>query len=89
MATDFEFKLGTGWARFGQLSRAEDALRRGLVLAESHRLNAWYFKVEQALANLAQIPREASPMRQPSELSQAPVIREMEESLREYALSAE
>jgi tetratricopeptide (TPR) repeat protein len=89
MATDFQFKLGMGLARFGQLGRANDALRRALALAESHRLNAWYFKIEQALAKLAEIPREVSPNHQPSELSQTPVVREMEVSLREYALSTE
>ena len=89
MATDYEFKLGMGWARFDQLGRAREALRRGLALAETHRLNAWYFKIEQALGKLAEIPREKSPVLQPSELSEAPIVREMEVSLREYTLSTE
>jgi tetratricopeptide (TPR) repeat protein len=89
MATDYEFKLGMGLARFGQLGRASDALRRGLALAETHGLNAWYFKIEQALGKLAEISREESPVRGPSELSDALVVREMEMSLREYALSTD
>jgi tetratricopeptide (TPR) repeat protein len=87
MATDYEFKLGTGLARFGQLGRAAEALKRGLALSETHKLNAWYFKVEQALAKLSDAPSDVTPARQPSELSEAPVIREMEVSLREYARS--
>ena len=30
-------------------ARAREALQPALALAESHRLNAWYFKIEQAL----------------------------------------
>jgi hypothetical protein len=89
MATDYEFKLGMGWARFDQLGRAREALTRGLALAETHGLNAWYFKIEQTLGKLAEISREKSPVLQPSELSEAPIVREMEVSLREYTLSTE
>jgi tetratricopeptide (TPR) repeat protein len=84
MATDYQFKLGVGLARFGQRSRAADAYRAGLILAETHRLNTWYFKIEQALRALAEHPEQGHDQRV-SEFSEAPAVREMEMGLREYA----
>jgi tetratricopeptide (TPR) repeat protein len=85
MTVDYFYKIGVGLARFGQVGRARDALTTGLQLAEHHRLNAWYFKVEQALQDLgaSDSPYTASPT--VSELSESPAIREMELGLREYA----
>ncbi|HZA97512.1 MAG TPA: hypothetical protein VE399_01955 [Gemmatimonadales bacterium] len=85
MSVDYHYKLGSGLARFGQHSRAHAALTEALALAESHHLNAWYFKVENALADLA-VQRDEHQIPEPSELSGAPVVREMEIGLREYAL---
>jgi hypothetical protein len=59
-----------------------------MELAERHQLNAWYFRIEQALNELAERPQQPEPTLQ-SELSEAPAIREMEVGLREYALSPE
>jgi len=87
-ATDYQYKLGTGFTRFGQLARARAALVAGLELAERHQLNAWYFRIEHALSGLTERPQQPVPALA-SELSEAPVIREMELGLREYALSPE
>jgi tetratricopeptide (TPR) repeat protein len=86
MTVDYHYKLGMGFARFGQQGRARAALTEALASAERHRLNAWYFKVEQAIASLAK-QAEETPVREPSELSEAPMVREMELGLREYALA--
>jgi tetratricopeptide (TPR) repeat protein len=83
MRVDYHYKIGMGLARFGQLSRARASLSEALAAAEQHRLNAWYFKVEQALTDLAE--RRNEEQNQKSELSAAPVVREMEVGLREYA----
>jgi hypothetical protein len=80
MLVDYQYKLGVGLARFGQTGRARTLLTAALELAERHKLNAWYFNVEEALRELN--PREVS------DLSEAPVVREMEVGLREYAESA-
>jgi tetratricopeptide (TPR) repeat protein len=87
-ATDYQYKLGTGFMRFGQLTRARAAFIGGLELAERHQLNAWYFRIEQALKQLTERPEQPVPTLA-SELSEAPAIREMEVGLREYALSPE
>jgi tetratricopeptide (TPR) repeat protein len=85
MLVDFHYKVGFGFARFDQVVRARAALTEGLHLSERHRLNAWYFKVEQALEELARSSGRQPAPRQFSELSQAPAVREMEMGLREYA----
>jgi tetratricopeptide (TPR) repeat protein len=88
IATDYQYKLGTGFMRFGQMNRARSALLAGLAHAERHQLNTWYFKLEQALKELT--PSAEPPMAVvESELSEAPAILEMEMGLREYALSSE
>ena len=85
MAVDYRYKLGIGLQRFGQPARAREALAEGLALAESHQLNAWYFKIERALAELGQ-NTERVPVEAPaSQLSEAPSVRRMEMELREYA----
>jgi tetratricopeptide (TPR) repeat protein len=88
IATDYQYKLGTGFMRFDQMTRARSAFLAGLELASSHQLNTWYFRIEQALKQLAE--RRQEPVAAvASELSEAPAILEMEERLREYALSPE
>jgi tetratricopeptide (TPR) repeat protein len=88
IATDYQYKLGTGFMRFDQMTRARSALLAALQLAESHQLNTWYFRIEQALKQLAE-RRQEPVVALASELSQAPAILEMEMGLREYALSPE
>jgi tetratricopeptide (TPR) repeat protein len=87
MSVDYHYKLGTGLKRFGQVARARDALKAGLALAESHRLNAWYFKIEQALGDLTERAEHQAITQPASNLSEAPAISQMEMGLREYASS--
>jgi hypothetical protein len=87
MNVDYHYKLGVGLARFGQATRARSSFNSALKLAEHHQLNAWYFKVEQAMALDESQGAESHP-RQASELSTAPVVREMEVGLRKYAAMA-
>jgi tetratricopeptide (TPR) repeat protein len=84
MATDYQYKLGTGLARFGQVARARDALRTGLTLAETHGLNAWYFRIEQALEQLLE-RREDEPRHQEVTEVTRPAIDDIMAGLREYA----
>jgi tetratricopeptide (TPR) repeat protein len=88
MSVDYQYKVGVGLARFGQIPRARSALTSALESAERHKLNAWYFRIEKALNELAQRKDDQSNPRLPSELSQAPVVQEMEVGLREYAATA-
>lgn len=88
MSVDYHYKLGTGLSRFGQRARAEDALTEALTVAETNRLNAWYFKVEQALEELRKHPEHQLVDQFASELSEAPAVRQMEVELREYAAAS-
>ena len=53
MLADFYFKAGVGLARFGQFVRARDLLLAGQAHSENHRLNSWFFRFEQTIANLS------------------------------------
>jgi tetratricopeptide (TPR) repeat protein len=88
MSVDYYYKLGVGLGRFEQAGRGRDALTAGLTLAESHGLNAWYFKIEEALAELTKRPEPKPVDERVTSLSDAPVVRQMEVELREYAASA-
>jgi tetratricopeptide (TPR) repeat protein len=83
LATDYQYKLGIGFARFGQSARAQDALTVGLELAEHHRLNAWYFKIQTALAELAEQRERPPAASESSALSEAPEVIEMGLGLQE------
>jgi hypothetical protein len=74
--------------RFGQPSRARAAFSAGLELAERHQLNAWYFRIEEALKQIMDGVQQQAPT-PVADLSEAPAIREMEMGLREFALSPE
>jgi tetratricopeptide (TPR) repeat protein len=89
MATDYQFKLGTGLARFGQLPRAREALQTGLKLAEANGLNAWYFKIEQAVKELPLRQAQGVENEIDLGLSQAPEIDQVMSGLRDYAAVAE
>jgi tetratricopeptide (TPR) repeat protein len=88
-ATDYQFKLGTGLARFGQSVRAREALERARALAEAHRLNVWYFKIEKALEQLSQIQNNEPHCQEVDEPSHPPVVDEVLLGLREYAAAVE
>jgi tetratricopeptide (TPR) repeat protein len=85
MSVDYRYKLAVGLQRFGQPSRAREALAEGLALAEANHLNTWYFKLEQAIAELGEHRGHQPSVQSPSELSEAPEVRRMEVELREYA----
>jgi tetratricopeptide (TPR) repeat protein len=88
-ATDYQFKLGTGFARFGQTGRAREALQQALALAEEHRLNTWYFKIEKTLEQLSALRTSEPVHHEASESSQPPVVEEVMLGLRQYAAGAE
>ena len=52
MKTDFLYKTGLGLSRFGQVARARELWADGMRLAEAHRLNEWYFRLERMCTNL-------------------------------------
>ncbi|MBA3759958.1 MAG: hypothetical protein H0X07_05445 [Gemmatimonadales bacterium] len=88
MSVDYHYKLGVALGRFEQSARAREALTAGLALAESHGLNAWYFKIEQALGELTKRPEPTRVDQRAPSLSEVPAVRQMEVELREYAASA-
>lgn len=88
MLADFHYKAGVGLARFGQLGRARQLLKAGQELAETHRLNAWYFRFERVLAGLTgcDLPT-LEPPATPG-LGDLPEVQEVAVGLREYAAAA-
>ena len=88
-ATDYHFKLGTGFARFGQTGRAREALEQALALAEEHRLNTWYFNIEKALEQLSDVQPSEPLGKEACGWSPPPVVEEVMLGLREYAAAAE
>ena len=84
MLADFQFKAGSGMARFGQLKRAKEFLSEGLRLAEAHHLNVWYFRFERELSALDERKLDS-----PAPATfESPVVEEVAVGLRDYALSA-
>jgi hypothetical protein len=53
-----------------------------------HGLNAWYFKIEQALRELGKPPEHQLVDECTTALSEAPAVRQMEAELREYAAAS-
>jgi tetratricopeptide (TPR) repeat protein len=85
MTVDYHYKVGIGLARFGQTARGRDALALALEVAEAHRLNAWYFRTEQAIARISISEEPQSRSQDSSEFSEAPVVHQVVVGLREYA----
>jgi hypothetical protein len=85
MRVDFCYKAGIGLARFAQSARAREALSEGLALAETHRLNAWYFRVERILGNLEACGRPEAEPAEASGLFELPAVQAVAAGLREYA----
>ena len=85
MLADFHFKAGVGLARFGQSGRARALLNAGFQISETHQLNAWYFKFDRMLGEIAQ-GQLREPERTPdSSWSASPALKEVAVGLREYA----
>ena len=89
MMADYLYKVGVGLARFGKVARAREVLSEGLRHSEANGLNAWYFRIERTLQNLASDVAAATrePKLPSTGLSELPAVQEVALGLREYALS--
>jgi tetratricopeptide (TPR) repeat protein len=85
MTVDYNYKLGTGLAQFGQAKRAHVFLTTALQLAEQHKLNAWYFKIEEAIRKLAEVKEAPAATAPAPSLENNDSLRQIEIGLREYA----
>ena len=84
-AIDYYYKTAIGLARFGRLEQARDAGNHALQLAEQHKLNEWYFRVEVLLKGLEAAAESASELHAPTEAKSTPAMLQMTSDLREYA----
>jgi tetratricopeptide (TPR) repeat protein len=80
---DFHLKLGIGRARFGQLDRAEEPLKRALRLAEDAGLHELVFRVERIQTGLRDCAQElcATPEAAAEPVPQSDAVREVSASL--------
>jgi tetratricopeptide (TPR) repeat protein len=85
MAVDYRFKTAVGFARFDQVERAREVAREALALAEQHRLNEWYFRVERVLQGLESAAARKADLEAPAEVDATPAVLQMTSGLREYA----
>src|SRR2546430_11216702 len=53
-SSDLHLKVGIGFARFGNLGRAEQELRRALDIATAHGLHEFVFKIERLTEGLSE-----------------------------------
>jgi tetratricopeptide (TPR) repeat protein len=84
-AVDYRYKTAVGLARFDQVERARQVLAEALGIAEKHRLNEWYFRLERMLDGLGTGPKLAENIKAPAEAPSTPAVQEMALGLREYA----
>jgi len=88
MVIDYHYKWALGLARFGQVGRARELLATALRLAETSSLNAWYFKIEDALGHLAAPqPAQLEPAGE-AQVAKAPAVLEVELGLQQLAAVA-
>jgi tetratricopeptide (TPR) repeat protein len=85
MAIDYRYKTGIALARFDKVERARELLNEALQLAEQHRLNEWYFRLERARDALGCGDANQTAVA-PAEASSTPAVQQMAARLREYAL---
>jgi tetratricopeptide (TPR) repeat protein len=88
MLADYLYKAGIGLARFGQVTRARDLLLAGQQHAETHHLNAWYFRFEHTIANLAECEHREPDPAVSTDRDHPPAIRDVAIGLRDFALQA-
>ena len=88
MLADYHYKAGVGLARFGQVSRGRQMLIAGLAITETHRLNAWYFRLERVLANLEACDTPTPEAATVVGLGELPAVQAVAVGLREYAATA-
>jgi hypothetical protein len=86
MSVDFRYKVGLGLARFGQTARARSAWQDALELAERHRLNEWFFRLERLLAHVDDCDPPALAVEIPSAARPAELA-ELAAGLKAYAAS--
>jgi tetratricopeptide (TPR) repeat protein len=86
MKTDFLYKTGLGLARFGQTARAREAWADGMRLAEAHRLNEWYFRLERMCTNLDASAN--APLARPEPATPPAAIADVAAGLQAYAAAA-
>ncbi len=87
MQVDLLFKTASGLTRFGQPAEARAVLTEALAIAEHRGLHAWYFRIEEALRNLAQGVEQRPPEATSVPFHDGPVVREVAAGLQEYAAS--
>ena len=85
MTVDYNYKLGAGLARFGQTKRAQIFFATALQHAEQHKLNAWYFKIEDAIRSLSEAAEQPAAALPSPVAADATQLREIEDGLRVYA----
>jgi tetratricopeptide (TPR) repeat protein len=88
MLADYQYKAGIGLARFGQITRGRDFLMAGLQHSENSRLNAWYFRFERALKNLAGCESREPDLVPLVTGETPPAIQEVAIGLRDFALQS-
>jgi tetratricopeptide (TPR) repeat protein len=85
MVIDYHYKTAVGLARFDQVERAREIGREALALAEQHRLNEWYFRIEGMLKDLESTATRETELQAPAEVTATPAVLQMTSGLREYA----
>ncbi|MEP7326326.1 MAG: hypothetical protein ABI836_10290 [Gemmatimonadota bacterium] len=85
MAIDYRYKVGIGFARFGKDAQARAELREALGMAEEHRLNEWYFRVDRVLRNLETCQDTEDLTTSAEATDMAPAVAEVSAGLRELA----
>ncbi len=86
MAVDYRYKMGAGFARFGQFARTREAWAEGMHLSEAHRLNEWYFRLERLCQNLDD--GALTPPSHPQPQAPPAAIADLAAGLRAYAQGA-
>jgi tetratricopeptide (TPR) repeat protein len=86
MSIDFRYRVGIGFARFGKDARARAMFREALDIAEQHKLNEWYFRVDRVLRNL-ELCEECEELKTAAAeaIDLAPAVIEVSSGLRELA----
>jgi hypothetical protein len=89
MALDFAYKTGIGYVRFGMPERGRRQLEEGMRLAETHRLNEWYFRLEAVVAHLDGCGAPETPaVAEPLAVEHEPAVSAMAAGLRAFAGAA-
>jgi hypothetical protein len=89
MAIDYRYRIGIGFARFGNETKARAMLREALGLAEAHKLNEWYFRVDRVLRGLELCQDQLEPAGSTAEATEmAPAVAQVSAGLREIAAGA-